>query len=620
MDFEYFCRVKRCLQIVSFLVGLAMLVACSKHAETPRSALRPFDGSQGPQAQGPQTQELSQIDTLMWHQPDSAFAVMMEFAGSEAADSLDVFEGHYCQVLIAELLYKNYYKQSNRMELLKAVAYFDSLNFTPNDTPTPKSLIAGADPLSPTRNDNIVFLAARAHYMNGVGFYERDSVVAACGEYLKALEVVETHFPNLETQDVASLRVEHLPRFMGLTYGRLAELFSGQFMQEPAIVCCKRALEFQEIEPGSPLNQSGLLYLLGKQYDKLNQYDSAAYYYDEALRLLPDTNNLVYRDLVSQYAILKYETENDAESFIQDLGCMVAQAADESEKLTRYLTIGAFYADVGQNDSALKYLTPVFMYKDDYQMTREAARCMRDIYQSQGDSLKVIQYAMYLTDNEVHEGESNAQVSQLNELFQRHLQWKQKKAESERKLAEQLAARRRLVRGVVTAVVVLLVVGLGLWWWMAKRRKEHEAEAQILNEEKQQLQTRVDDALQQLQTVDDALQQLQTQADDALQQARAMLPQRVNEIYSSKVENRLERIMAEFKAAYPKALERLAAAHPELNEVERQMAVLNFLHFRAKEEANLTGYTEGTTLKYRSNLNKKAGSDPISALLAEGKI
>ncbi len=615
MDFEYFCRVKRCLHIVSFLVGLAMLVACSKPAEVPEPAV-----PEVPRRVEGQTLALSQIDTLMWHQPDSAFAVMMEFAASPEADSLDVFEGHYCQVLIAELLYKNYYKQSNRMELLNAVAYFDSLNFTPNDTPTPKSLIAGADPLSPTRNDNIVFLAARAHYMNGVGFYERDSVVAACGEYLKALEIMETHFPGIETQDIASLQVEHLPRFMGLTYGRLAELFSGQFMQEPAIVCCKRALEFQEIEPGSPLNQSGLLYLLGKQYDKLNQYDSAAYYYDEALRLLPDTNNLVYRDLVSQYAILKYETEKDNESFIQDLGCMVAQAADESEKLTRYLTIGAFYADVGQNDSALKYLTPVFMYKDDYQMTREAARCMRDIYQSQGDSLKVIQYAMYLTDNEVHEGESNAQVSQLNELFQRHLQWKQKKAESERKLAEQLAARRRLVRGVVTAVVVLLVVGLGLWWWMARRKKEHEAETQTWHEEKQQLQTQVNDALQQLQTVDDALQQLQTQADDALQQARAMLPQRVADLYRAKVPNRLERIMDEFEAAYPKAMERVAAAYPELNEVERQMAVLNFLHFRAKEEANLTGYTEGTTLKYRSNLNKKAGSDPISALLAEGKI
>ena len=537
---------------------------------------------------------LEGIDSLMWWRADSALKVMLEFAGSEAADGLDAFEGHYCQVMVAELLFKNDYKQSNRTEVLKAVRYFDSID------------------------DG--FLAARAHYMNGVGFYERDSVVAACGEYLKALEVVETHFPNLERQDVASLRVEHLPRFMGLTYGRLAELFSGQFMQEPAIVCCKRALEFQEIEPGSPLNQSGLLYLLGKQYDKLNQYDSAAYYYDEALRLLPDTNNLVYRDLVSQYAILKYETENDAESFIQDLGCMVAQAADESEKLTRYLTIGAFYADVGQNDSALKYLTPVFMYKDDYQMTREAARCMRDIYQSQGDSLKVIQYAMYLTDNEVHEGESNAQVSQLNELFQQLLQWEQEKAEAERRQDEQLAARRRLVRGVVTAMVVLLVLGLGLWWWMAKRRKEHEAETQTLNVEKQQLQTRVDDALQQLQTVDDALQQLQTQANDALQQARAMLPQRVADLYRAKVPNRLERIMDEFEAAYPGAMERVAAAYPELSETEQQIAVLNFLHFRAKEEANLTGYTEGTTLKYRSNLNKKAGSDPISALLAEEKI
>ena len=93
----------------------------------------------------PSLLKLSAIDSLMWWRADSALAVMMEFAGSEAADSMDVFEGHYCQVLIAELLYKNFYKQSNRKELLKAVRYFDSID------------------------DG--FLAARAHYMNGVGFY-----------------------------------------------------------------------------------------------------------------------------------------------------------------------------------------------------------------------------------------------------------------------------------------------------------------------------------------------------------------------------------------------------------------------------------------------------------------
>jgi len=164
-------------------------------------------------------------------------------------------------------------------------------------------------------------------------------------------------------------------------------------------------------------------------------------------------------------------------------------------------------------------------------------------------------------------------------------------------------------------VVVLLVLGVGLWWWMAKRRKEHEAEAQILNEEKQQLQTQVNDALQQLQTVDDALQQLQTQADDALQQARAMLPQRVADLYRAKVPNRLERIMDEFEAAYPKAMERVAAAYPNLTKTEAQLFVLSFLQFRAKEEADLLGLSQNTVLQYRSNLRKKTGNASISSFL-----
>ena len=602
------------------LVGCTPPGPLSEGEGLPRPAATPSQRGTtsprpSPSGEGVASLTLENIDSLMWRQPDSALKVMMEFAESEAADSLDAFEGHYCQVLVAELLYKNFYKQSNRKELLKAVRYFDSIVGMDGADARGKADARGA-----SVQGRDAFLAARAHYINGVGFYERDSVVEACGEYLKALEIVETHFPGIETQDVASLQVKHLPRFMDLTYCRLAELFSDQFMQEPAIVCCKKALAYKRIEPVPQLFYCRSLEFLGRQYSKLNLYDSAAYCFDEALRLLPDTNNLVYRDVVSQYALLKYETEEDGESFIQDLKCMMAQAADESERLTRYLAIGAIYMDKGLNDSALVYLVPMFENKDNAVKQRVAASYLHEIYQSKGDTVKAAQFAVYLAENSVSQGESNAQVSQLNDLFQQYLQWEQEKAEAERRQAEQLAARRRLVRGVVTAVVVLLVVGLGLWWWMAKRRKEHEAETQTWHEEKQQLQTRVDDALQQLQTVDDALQQLQTQADDALQQARAMLPQRVNEIYSSKVENRLERIMAEFKAAYPKALERLAAAHPELNEVERQMAVLNFLHFRAKEEANLTGYTEGTTLKYRSNLNKKAGSDPISALLAEGKI
>ena len=591
--------MKRVMHILNYFAVLTIMVACSQ--PTKVEVPEPVEGP---------TIALSQIDTLMWHQPDSALTVMMEFAGSEAADGMDVFEGHYCQVLIAELLYKNYYKQSNRKDLLKAVHYFDSIVGMDGADAHGK-----ADTRGVSVQERDAFLAARAHYINGVGLYERDSVVAACGEYLKALEIVKTHFPGIETQDFASLQVEHLPRFMGLTYGRLAELFSGQFMQEPAIVCCKKALAYDRIEISSPLNQSSLLILLGKQYAKLNQNDSASYYCNEALQRLPDTNNAVYRDLVSQLALLNYDSSKDAEASIIQLKRMLAQTSDENEKMARISTIGSIYCDDGQYDSALVYLVPMFENKDNAVRQRVAASYLHEIYQSKGDTVKAAQFAVYLAENTVSQGKSNAQISQLNELFQRHLQWEQEKAEAERRLAEQEAARQRWRRGLAVTVVVLLVLGLGLWWWMAKRRKEHEAETQTLNEEKQQLQTQVDDALQQLQTVDDALQQLQTQADDALQQARAMLPQRVADLYRAKVPNRLERIMDEFEAAYPQALEKLAAAYPELNETERQIAVLNFMHFRAKEEADLLGLSDNTVNKYRSNLRKKTENASFSSFL-----
>ena len=583
------------LWIYIWIVLMMAVMGCN----APTTSPRPSSGGEGVASRA-----LESIDSLMWHHPDSALAGMMEFAASPKADSLNVFEKHYCQVLVAELLFKNDYGQSNRAEVLKAVHYFDSIVGMDGADARGK-----ADTRGVSVQERDAFLAARAHYIDGVGYYERDSLIEACGEYLNALQMMERHFEE-------KVLVGHKARFMGLTYSRLGDLFSGQFMQEPAIVCCKRALAFNRIEPTSSSGASKLLKRLGKQYDKLNQNDSALYYYDEALRLLPDTNNLAYRDLVSQIALLHFKMGEDAESSIGDLKRMVTQAESEQERLKRCFTLGGIYFGDRQYDSAIVYLTPVFENKEDATIQKLAAVCLHDIYQSMGDTLKATQYAIYQAENVVSQGQSSSQVAQLNDMFQRHLQWEQEKAEAERRLAEQEAARRRLVQGVVTAVVVLLVLGLGSWWWwMAKRRKEHEAETQTWHEEKQQLQTQVDDALQQLQTVDDALQQLQTQADDALQQARAMLPQRVADLYRAKVPNRLERIMDEFEAAYPGAMERVAAAYPNLTKTDAQLFVLSFLQFRAKEEADLLGLSQNTVLQYRSNLRKKTENASISSFL-----
>ncbi len=140
---------------ILLVFGLMMTACVPSHRNTPMAS-----------------PSLSAIDSLMWRQPDSALKVMISFTESGKADSLDEFDGHYCQLLISELLYKNHYEQTNRKDLLNAVAYFDSID------------------------DG--FLSARAHYINGVGCVEKDSVVEACTEYLKALEIMETHLrPNI---------------------------------------------------------------------------------------------------------------------------------------------------------------------------------------------------------------------------------------------------------------------------------------------------------------------------------------------------------------------------------------------------------------------------------------
>ena len=573
-----------------YVVLMMVMVGCETPPDSPTALRHPLSEGEGlphttsprpsPGGEGVASLKLENIDSLMWQQPDSALAVMLEFAGSEAADSMDVFEGHYCQVLVAELLFKNDYGQSNREEVLKAVNYFDSIVGMDGADTHDKADARGA-----AVRERDAFLAARAHYMNGVGFYERDSLIEACGEYLNALRMMEGHFAENEMVDKKA-------RFMALTYNRLVELFSAQYMQEPAIYCGKQSLAYDKKAQSSPDKIANTYFFIAKQYGKLEEADSAAYYYKMALETHPDRKTLVYRDAVCLLALSEFRAHHDTLASLDSLKSMMVQAANETEMLTRFMTIGSIYHDIGQYDSAKVYLEPVVEKYPKGAIT--AAIYLRDIALIEGDTVKANQYALILAEKGATAANNQARASQLNDMFQQHLQWEQEKAEAERRQAEQLAARQRLVRGVVTAVAVLLVLGLGLWWWMAKRRKEHEAETQTLNEEKQQL---------------------QTQVDDAMQQARAMLPQRVADLYRAKVPNRLERIMDEFEAAYPGAMERVAAAYPELSETEQQIAVLNFLHFRAKEEADLLGLSDNTVNKYRSNLRKKTENVPFSLFL-----
>ena len=87
----------------------------------------------GPRACRRACPELAAIDSLMWQQPDSALAVLLNYLDDDSRDAArhvstnETFDNHYAQLLTSELLFKNDYAQTNRTELLQAVAYFDSL-------------------------------------------------------------------------------------------------------------------------------------------------------------------------------------------------------------------------------------------------------------------------------------------------------------------------------------------------------------------------------------------------------------------------------------------------------------------------------------------------------------
>ena len=374
------------------------------------------------------------------------------------------------------------------------MAYFDSLTLTLNDTPAPKHLIAGSSfreggTLSLTRNDIIVFLDARAHYINGVGYYENDSVVEACTEYLKALELMESRFQEKDL-------VGNKAKFMTYTYNRLGEMFEDQYMMEPALDCYRHSYDYSVISPISLYSVSNALYRIGKQYDAKGDKDSADYNYTQALVNIPDSTNLYYRDIVSSKALLSYQMTHQAKEPLTRLKQMAVLAEDDGERLTRYLLIGGIYFEENLYDSALLYLEPVFENKEDKFLKIKVANYLRIIYDSLGNQEKSNECMRYLALHNETGAENSALVSQLSDMYKMYLTRKQEKeAGTKRELAVKKAIEIIVPIAIALALAIIVVAK-----WRSKKllkRQQEEADRRLGETEqqhKEELRQRQDEA------------------------------------------------------------------------------------------------------------------------------
>ena len=410
-------------RVIGLLLVAIVLAACHRPVETVCTTSQSHS-------------ELSSIDSLMWTQPDSALTCLLACYDT-------VQDRHYANLLLAELLYKNDYEQTNRAELLEAVAYYDSVSCP--------------------------FLAARAHYINGVGYYERDSVVAACVEYLKAAEIMEESFSK---EDLVGQKAQ----FMALTYTHLCDLFSDQYLHEQALFYGQESLFYYYKYNAEPWHVAWTLNVIGSHYDMMGKYDSADYYYQKSLNVLPDTNNLTYRDITTNRAFLSYKTGGNPWSSLNQLQRLLELTESKKELCSRCLSIGGIYYNEILYDSAWTYLKRVFDESSSVNAKKQAAEWLVDICKAQGKDAEMLEYADFLAPFATQDENKSAIRSQLVELYNNYKLF----------ITERLNQQKTKKQKKQTLIVItgLLIVMLGLFVLYRKnKKKKQRLETQIRAEQ-----------------------------------------------------------------------------------------------------------------------------------------
>jgi tetratricopeptide (TPR) repeat protein len=215
---------------------------------------------------------------------------------------------------------------------------------------------------------------------------------------------------------------------------------------------------------------------MGLHYHMIGQLDSANYYYEEALALIPDTNNVTYRDVKTAHTLLSYRTGKNPQLVMEQLHGLLIQSESDGEYLSRCLTIGNVFYDEQQFDSALTYLNKVFDESTRIGSRKQAAEWLVEICKSQGKSYEP--YADFLVPFANQEENNSGIKSQITKQYNEYNQRKQELVDNN--------TRKRLKRNGLSVVgIMLALVGGFVIYHIISQRKHRLLQIQMTATAKQ---------------------------------------------------------------------------------------------------------------------------------------
>lgn len=343
---------------------------------------------------------------------------------------------------------------------------------------------------------------------------------------------------------------------------------------------------------------------IGNAYLALKEYDSCNMFFEKGMWAAKETGNaeriaychfsksMLYR---YQFDNQDYEGKEEGDSLLRkaiaecNRGLALYEEPMFHYKDALYSELSRCFYRLEQYDSCAYYAEKQMDFMDvmRFEMVPnpENASILQRLYKSYealGNTEKALEYANRYFEMQQAIGTQPKAVEQVKNDYDKKLEIMQLQN-------EQQVRRYRLYLLLALMLVAFLVV----LWLNNRYRKSKEIES--LRQKESYL-------------------KLQAEFMAVSQQAHQALQHRAMELYHSKAENKWELIFAEFSAIYPHAMEQLQSTYPEMSESERKIVILSFLGFRTKEEAEILHLSLNTVEKYRTNIKKKANSDPPSSL------